>query len=123
MNHVIIDQQAAKRREAGFWGVESDADARIGSETARHLALRWVVRLRYGLIAGELALIAALRLGLQIELPAVAILPAIGIQTLSNWMLHLRKQQLVKRWESETMIIDVTRKVPPGDRFYEWYRR
>src|SRR5262245_32880798 len=36
---------------------------------------------------------------------------------------HLRKNQLVKHWEGETMIIDVTRKVPAGDRFYEWYRR
>jgi hypothetical protein len=29
----------------------------------------------------------------------------------------------VKRWEGETMIIDITRKVPPGDRFFEWYRK
>ena len=36
---------------------------------------------------------------------------------------HVRKQQLVKRWESETMIVDITRKVPPGDKFYDWYRR
>src|SRR3989441_10202428 len=36
---------------------------------------------------------------------------------------HVRKKQLVKRWEGETMIIDVTRKVPPGDRFFEWYRK
>jgi hypothetical protein len=36
---------------------------------------------------------------------------------------NLRKDQLVKRWEGETMIIDVTRKVPPGDKLYEWYRR
>ena len=28
---------------------------------------------------------------------------------------HVRKQQLVKRWEGETMIVDITRKVPPGD--------
>jgi hypothetical protein len=34
---------------------------------------------------------------------------------------HLRKQPLVKHWESETMTIDITRKVPPGDRFYQWY--
>jgi len=33
----------------------------------------------------------------------------------------LRREQLVKRWESETMIIDITRKVPDGDRFYDWY--
>jgi hypothetical protein len=36
---------------------------------------------------------------------------------------HVRKNQLVKRWEGETMIIDITRKVPPEDRFYEWYRK
>jgi hypothetical protein len=33
----------------------------------------------------------------------------------------LRRQPLVKRWESETMIVDITRKVPEGDRFYDWY--
>ena len=36
---------------------------------------------------------------------------------------HVRKEQLVRRWEGETMIVDITRKVPPGDRFYEWFRR
>ena len=36
---------------------------------------------------------------------------------------HVRKDQLVKRWEGETLIIDVTRKVPPGDEFYDWYRK
>jgi hypothetical protein len=35
----------------------------------------------------------------------------------------IRKEQLVKRWEGETMIVDITRKVPPGDRFHEWFRR
>jgi hypothetical protein len=33
----------------------------------------------------------------------------------------LRKQPLVKHWESATMAIDVTRKIPPGDAFYAWY--
>jgi hypothetical protein len=36
---------------------------------------------------------------------------------------HVRKQPLVTRWEGETMIVDITRKVPPGDRFHEWFRR
>jgi hypothetical protein len=36
---------------------------------------------------------------------------------------HLRKDQLVKRWESETLVLEVTRKVPPGDKLHEWYRR
>ena len=36
---------------------------------------------------------------------------------------NLRTEQLVKRWEGETIIVDITRKVPPGDKLYEWYRR
>jgi len=32
---------------------------------------------------------------------------------------HLRKQQLVRRWDSRTMRIDVIRKVPAGDAAYE----
>jgi hypothetical protein len=36
---------------------------------------------------------------------------------------NLRKQQLVKRWEGETMIVDITRKVPPADNLHDWYRR
>jgi len=36
---------------------------------------------------------------------------------------NLRKQPLVKHWEGDTMTIDITRKVPPGDLFYQWYGR
>jgi hypothetical protein len=36
---------------------------------------------------------------------------------------NLRKQQLVKRWEGDTIIVDITRKVPPGEKIHEWYRR
>ena len=36
---------------------------------------------------------------------------------------HLRKQPLVTHWEGETMIIDITRKIPPGDQLYDWYRK
>ena len=36
---------------------------------------------------------------------------------------HLRKKQLVKRWEGETMIVDITRKVPAGEHLHDWYRR
>jgi hypothetical protein len=35
----------------------------------------------------------------------------------------VRKNQLVKRWEGETMIVDITRKIPPEEKFYEWFRR
>jgi hypothetical protein len=36
---------------------------------------------------------------------------------------HLRKEQLVKRWEGETIIVDITRKIPQGERLHDWYRR
>jgi len=36
---------------------------------------------------------------------------------------HVRKKPLVTHWEGETMIVDITRKVPPGDRFFDWYRK
>src|SRR5205085_8871081 len=87
---VIINEHRVKPSEANFWRSESDADSRLGGETARHLALRWVVRLRYGLIVGEVALIAVLSFGLQIALPVIVIAPAIGIQALSNWLLRLK---------------------------------
>jgi len=36
---------------------------------------------------------------------------------------NLRREQLVERWEGETMIVEVTRKIPPGELLHEWYRR
>src|SRR6266446_3486155 len=94
MAAVIINEHRIKPSEANFWGSESDADSRLGGETARHLALRWVVRLRYGLMVGEVALIAVLSFGLQIALPVIVIAPAIGIQALSNWLLRLKMDRL-----------------------------
>jgi len=34
---------------------------------------------------------------------------------------NLRKQQLVKHWEGETIAVDIRRKVPPGEQLFEWY--
>ena len=36
---------------------------------------------------------------------------------------HLRKEPLVTRWEGETVIVDITRKIPPGEALYDWYRK
>jgi hypothetical protein len=33
---------------------------------------------------------------------------------------HLRKNQLVKHWEGATMAIDITRKIPPGEKLYDY---
>jgi hypothetical protein len=32
---------------------------------------------------------------------------------------HTRKDPLVKHWEGETIVLDVTRRIPPGDKRYE----
>jgi hypothetical protein len=34
---------------------------------------------------------------------------------------HLRRAPVVKKWDSKTMTVEVTRKVPSDDEFYEWY--
>jgi hypothetical protein len=36
---------------------------------------------------------------------------------------NLRKKQLVKHWEGDTLIVDIKRKVPAGEKLHEWYRR
>jgi two-component system, sensor histidine kinase RegB len=96
---VIVDHSGLKRPEANFWKAESDTDSRIGGETARLLALRWVVRLRYGFITGEIALIAALAIGLDISMPLVVLAIPIGLQILSNWILSRSKQRLTENAE------------------------
>jgi two-component system sensor histidine kinase RegB len=92
MAAVIVEQATLKRSTTGLWKTDSRTDIR-GSET-RHLALRWVIRLRYGLIAGEAALITALRFGLQVDLPLLLIGAVVGGQIASNWLLAANKQRL-----------------------------
>jgi two-component system sensor histidine kinase RegB len=81
------------KTESGWWSSEPD------SETTRQLALQWVVRLRYGLIAGEVVLISALTLGVGIPIPLLAVAPAIAVQTLSNWFLGLKMRWLGRNAE------------------------
>lgn len=34
---------------------------------------------------------------------------------------HLRRKPVVSHWESATMSVDVKRRIPEGDAFYDWY--
>ena len=34
---------------------------------------------------------------------------------------HLRKEPLVKHWEGNTMNVDITHKIPPGEAVFERY--
>jgi two-component system sensor histidine kinase RegB len=90
---VNSESSRFNKTESGWWASEPD------SEITRHLALQWVVRLRYGLIAGEVVLIAALTIGIDISIPLLAVAPAIAIQTLSNWFLGLRMRWLGRNAE------------------------
>jgi len=90
---VIVEQPKLRSRSAGLWKADSKTDIGIRSET-RHLALRWVVRLRYGFIAGEIAIVAALLWGLQLELPLLIIGPVIALQAASNWRLDRLNERL-----------------------------
>jgi two-component system sensor histidine kinase RegB len=89
---VIVEQPNLKRSAVGFWKADSKTEI-VAGET-RHIALVWVIRLRYGFIAGEIAILAALRFGLQIDFPLLIIGPAIAIQVASNWLLASNKQRL-----------------------------
>ena len=91
---MSTESNRSKTAEGGLWTSEHDPDISVSSGTTRHLALRWVLRLRYGLIAGEIVLIAALTVGIQISIPMFAVAPAIAVQTLSNWILGLRMNRL-----------------------------
>jgi two-component system sensor histidine kinase RegB len=63
------------------------------------LALPWIVRLRYGMIVGEIALAAAISFGLGASIPLDVLASAIGIQLLSNWSLNRWKDQLQRNAE------------------------
>jgi hypothetical protein len=56
--------------------------------------------------------------------PAIQLLEYRCVEFVEEFLYgHVRKKPLVTHWESETMNVDITRKVPPADAFYEWYRR
>jgi len=51
------------------------------------VALPWIVRLRNGVVAGEVALIAVFWLALRLSLPLAILGAVISLQALSNWLL------------------------------------
>ena len=74
-------------------------------------------------IAIGIGLVLVLVPGLYLITIWCVIVPVIVLERAGTGAGFSRSQQLVKRWEGETMIVDITRKVPPGDKFYEWFRK
>lgn len=55
-------------------------------EVVHRLALPWILRLRYGIVVGEIALLFAVSFGLGISVPAVIISAAIALQVVTNYV-------------------------------------
>jgi two-component system sensor histidine kinase RegB len=59
----------------------------VPTDLAPNLALPWVVRLRYGMVAGELAVILGMSYGLRVEFPLLWTLAPLAIVLASNILL------------------------------------
>jgi hypothetical protein len=60
------------------------------STEVHRVALPWIVRLRYGLIGGEIALIGGMAIGFQASLPIPILMAPIAVQFMTNWLLSRR---------------------------------
>jgi two-component system sensor histidine kinase RegB len=96
MSCVIIDRAQSQPNITASLSTDSDERS---SKNAAPVALPWIVRLRYGVIAGEIALIAAFSLGLRIALPLDILAAAIGLQVISNWLLQRRIESIQQNAE------------------------
>ncbi len=85
----------------------SDLDLRPASELAPSLALPWLMRLRYGVLLGQIALLLAAAFIAQIELPLAWLALPLSISLISN----LLQRQLIRRYGARraiglTLIVD-----------------
>jgi len=63
------------------------------------LAMPWIIRLRYGMVGGEIAVIAAIWTGLRVSLPFAFLSAPIAVQLLTNYILSRRKEQFERNGE------------------------
>src|SRR5688572_10233081 len=100
---IIDSERVAGREDIAGKGVASP------SSEVHRLALPWIVRLRYGMIGGEVALIFAVTVGFQISLPAAVLSIPIAVQLMTNWLLSRRTPQLLgnaEHWVGSLFILD-----------------
>src|SRR5690348_11534582 len=65
-----------------------DGPAALSGDIAPNLALPWVVRLRYGMAAGEAAIILGVWFGFHLEFPVAWALSPLAVVLASNALLH-----------------------------------
>jgi two-component system sensor histidine kinase RegB len=82
-------QLPASRRAKGASDVE-----------AKRIHLSWLVRLRWGALAGQLLTVLLVDLGMHIELPLLALMVALGVEAVSNIAFEVwaRRTRFVPDW-------------------------
>ena len=84
--------------QSRFWTEVLDRESN-GRVAVHRLAMPWIVRLRYGLILGEIVLAAAISVWLSVSLPIPVVTSAIGLQLFSNWSLSRWHERLQRNAE------------------------
>ena len=79
-----------------------DANSSVTTDLAPNLALPWVIRLRYGMVAGELGIILGMWYGFRLDLPIFWTLAPVAIVLASNILLD-RLRTLPLRFPQETI--------------------
>lgn len=72
------------------------------TDLAPNLALPWVVRLRYGMVAGETGIVLGMAYGFHLDAPLVWTLVPLGLILISNILLG-RLHSLPSRFPQETL--------------------
>jgi len=93
----ISTQSSGNRRSGGTLGVTN-----ITPDFAPNLALPWVLRLRYGMVVGEAAIILGMAYGLRLEIPLLFTLMPLAVVFASNILLG-RLRALTLRFPQETI--------------------
>jgi len=81
---------------------QSPETAPTAADLAPNLALPWVFRLRYGMVAGEAAIILGMAYGFRLEFPVMWTLAPVAIVLLSNLLLS-RLKSIPFRFPQETL--------------------
>src|SRR6266404_2550504 len=85
------------------------ADSMTGVAAANEINLPWLVRLRWGAVAGQLITIAAVKLGLGLTVPVASLLALVGVEAASNaaWAMRRSSAPVRDGWLGATMVLDV----------------
>jgi len=107
MSHRIVtarpDEHLFPRQPAVSLGHDvGPSETAVTTDLAPNLALPWVVRLRYGMVAGEATVILGMSYGLRIEFPLLWTLAPLAIVLASNILLGSLRT-LPVRFTQETL--------------------